>query len=533
MAIALDTTTVNSSSNSWSHTCTGSNLILVVSFRSTITSTTCTYNSVSMTRLSQVAFNGTSAYLNTFYLLNPSTGANTVLCGGNISNNDGGVSISYTGVAGIDNSGNNVANATNSTFTATLTTSNNNSRVIVTCATGDTQTAGTGATQRGANTHGVGIYDNNANKTPAGSVSEQVNINSSTAYCYQIFSIQPDLGTRYWVGGTGTWDTTTTHWSQTSGGTAGVTAPTNQTVAIDGASGGGTVTLGANATAASLTTTGFTGTLAQSTFGLTVTGNILFSALTYSGSGALSVGGNLTLDAGMTLSYTGPITFTSTSSGKTFTTGTKTLGSNLVFNGASGGWTLQDALTTSGSLTITNGTLNSNALAVSTGAVSNAGTLTTSNSAISCTSFTNTGIATLGSSVITLTGTGTVWSGGGTVTAGTSTIKITDASSSSKTFAGAGLIYNNLWLTGAGTGTFIITGSNTFNDFKCDTPPHTINFTALTTQNLQTFTVNGTAGNLMTLQSTSAGTQWRLHKTTSGNVSCDYLSLQDSNVTSP
>jgi hypothetical protein len=141
-----------------------------------------------------------------------------------------------------------------------------------------------------------------------------------------------------------------------------------------------------------------------------------------------------------------------------------------------------------------------------------------------------TGTLVLGSNTVTLTGTGTVWTGGGTITGGTSTIKLTDASSSSKTFAGGNQTYYNLYITGSGTGAYTIVGNNTFNDFKCDTPPHTINFTAGSKQTLNTFTVNGTAGNLMTLQSTVAGSNWYLYKNTSGEVSCDYLSLQDSHV---
>ena len=35
------------------------------------------------------------------------------------------------------------------------------------------------------------------------------------------------MATRYWVGGTGNWDTTTTHWSTTSGGSSGASVPTS------------------------------------------------------------------------------------------------------------------------------------------------------------------------------------------------------------------------------------------------------------------------------------------------------------------
>lgn len=134
----------------------------------------------------------------------------------------------------------------------------------------------------------------------------------------------------------------------------------------------------------------------------------------------------------------------------------------------------------------------------------------------------------LTSHILSLSGTGTVWAPDSAfvLTPGTSTIKLTDASSSAKTFAGAGFTYNNIWMTGVGTGAYTITGSNTFNDFKVDTPPHTVNFQATSNQTVSSFTVNGTPGNLMTLQSTVSGTQWIL--SSSNTISCDYLSLQDS-----
>jgi hypothetical protein len=134
-----------------------------------------------------------------------------------------------------------------------------------------------------------------------------------------------------------------------------------------------------------------------------------------------------------------------------------------------------------------------------------------------------------GSQTINLAGTGTVWNPmttAFTFTAGTSTLKLTDTSSSAKTFDGGGLTYHNLYITGAGTGTYSILGANTFNDFKADTPPHTIMFEGGKRQTVTTFTVNGTAGNLMTLHSTVSGTQWEL--ACSSQLVCDYLSLKDS-----
>lgn len=137
----------------------------------------------------------------------------------------------------------------------------------------------------------------------------------------------------------------------------------------------------------------------------------------------------------------------------------------------------------------------------------------------------------MGAQTINLALSGTVWNVPGlAITSGTSTIKVIDTSSSAKTFAGSNNTYYNFWITGAGTGTYTITGSNTFNDFKIDTPPHTTSFQAGSLQRLETFTVSGTAGNIMTLQSTVSGSPWFLHKITPGTVTRDYLSLRDSHV---
>ena len=58
------------------------------------------------------------------------------------------------------------------------------------------------------------------------------------------------MANRYWVGGTGTWDSTSTaNWSATSGGAAGASAPTSADVAnIDASSGSGTITITSTAT---------------------------------------------------------------------------------------------------------------------------------------------------------------------------------------------------------------------------------------------------------------------------------------------
>jgi hypothetical protein len=147
----------------------------------------------------------------------------------------------------------------------------------------------------------------------------------------------------YWVGGTGSWDATTaTRWSLTSGGTGGAAVPTSGTnVIFDSASDSAapfTVTVGTGAVCNNLTASG------------------LDQTMTLSGSTAMSIYGNLSVPAtNFTQSYTGTITFAGTGS-ETITTNGKTF-TAFTFDGVGGTFTLQDALTLSGTATLTRGTL--------------------------------------------------------------------------------------------------------------------------------------------------------------------------------
>ena len=112
MAVTFDAVGPNSAgtsatgtSLSWSHTCTGSNRLLVVGVAvGTVTSdaslvTTVTYNGVSMTSASKVHSNGSSnGYIQMFYLIAPATGANTVAVTNNSSADLAGGSVSFAGV---------------------------------------------------------------------------------------------------------------------------------------------------------------------------------------------------------------------------------------------------------------------------------------------------------------------------------------------------------------------------------------------------------------------------------------------------
>lgn len=111
------------------------------------------------------------------------------------------------------------------------------------------------------------------------------------------------MASRFWVGGTGTWDsTTTTHWSATTGGAGGASAPvTGDSVTLDGASGGGTVTVDTTINGLSLaqiTMGAFTGTLDFSVNNPNLTLTTAFS-VTGTGVRTLNLGsGTFTLTGG-------------------------------------------------------------------------------------------------------------------------------------------------------------------------------------------------------------------------------------------
>jgi hypothetical protein len=315
----------------------------------------------------------------------------------------------------------------------------------------------------------------------------------------------------YWFGGTGNWSDAANHWSNNSGNSPaslhGSIPGTDDNVIIDVNSGfgaGGTLTINTDS--------------ARSHDFTCISGHTFTIARTFTN--GLYVYGSLTLEAGLTLNAyflslygTGNETIT--------TSGVTLLGLSII---GSGVFTLQDDLITTGELYQENGTLNAN----------NNNITAKDFYFYADTGYTPTVI--MGSGIWEATGTNTIWqideNSGKTVTLtkGTSTIKITNATATAKIIAGGGKIYNNIWFTGAGTGEFRITGSNTFNDFKVDTPPHTLKFTQGTTTTVTSFTVSGTAGNLITISNITGTTKHILYKF-SGSTSCDYLNIANSSAT--
>ena len=138
------------------------------------------------------------------------------------------------------------------------------------------------------------------------------------------------MANRYWVGGSGTWDTSdTTHWSTSTGGAGGASVPTSADPAIfDSAS---------NATAYTVTV-GVTVVCLDITTAAPTSGN-----MTVSGTGTIQCYGNFSFYNGLILSSYLNVEMKATSTGKTVTTNGRLFG-GFTFNGIGGGWTLQDNL---------------------------------------------------------------------------------------------------------------------------------------------------------------------------------------------
>ncbi len=324
---------------------------------------------------------------------------------------------------------------------------------------------------------------------------------------------------KYWVGGNATWDATAgSKWSLTSGGASGAAVPVSglDDVFLNAASGASTVSLSGSPGCKSITCTGFTG------------------VLTSTASVALGVVGNVTLSSGGTFSG---LRLNMSSAGKNIALVGKTLLS-LVCTDAT-------TITSAGGRM---GTLNVNCIAGTTVSLTDAlivdatftltgGTFSAANQNVTVANFVPaTGeakVVTMGSGTWTLTGTSKVWDLSAvpaevTITPGTSTIKINDASASSKTFQGGSKTYAALWLTGAGTGNFFVRDSNTFTTFTLDTPPHTLYIESGTTQTATAFVIDGSSGGgLMTLLPFGAA-HWNF--VCSAGVEAAYVSLQGSHA---
>jgi hypothetical protein len=166
---------------------------------------------------------------------------------------------------------------------------------------------------------------------------------------------------KYWVGGSGNTNDTA-HWSNSDGGPGGATVPGSTDNVIFNASSdsgaGFTVTVNAAFTCADFDNTA------------------VDQVMTLAGTAAWDLYGSLAIKSTTVWNYTGTggsacPGFKATSTGKTITTNGVAVGGFWDFNGVGGGWTFQDALNLNNSgartITLTNGTLDLNSLAITTG----------------------------------------------------------------------------------------------------------------------------------------------------------------------
>lgn len=235
--------------------------------------------------------------------------------------------------------------------------------------------------------------------------------------------------------------------------------------------------------------------------------------------------GSLTLISGMATSGGYRVTFRGRGA-STLTCAGKFTPWSMALDAPGGSLTLQDALTSTGHARIGNGEL-----------------LNPSNYTVSLGGLywlTGTGGVDMGSASTWYLTNGTsdnLWdltanNTGKTIHAIAATISITDTSGSAKTFVGGGLTYGAIKLAAGGAGAVIFTGPFAFSSLTLTgTGTKTVRFYKSTTCTMTgTQFLSGTAGNLVTIASTEAGSAFTLSKA-SGVVSCDYLSLQDSAAT--
>lgn len=295
----------------------------------------------------------------------------------------------------------------------------------------------------------------------------------------------------------GNWSSTGV-WSATSGGASGASVPLcHDTVILDASSAAGTYTMDMPRACADLDCAGFTRTLTSGLLDLYLYGSITFSS-------------------GMTFNNGNDFWFLMSGSSETITSNGKIFYS-LITRRPGCTFTLQDALFITSVAYLYAGTFDANDFNVTARAV-----------------YISASTINMGAGTWDLTGAGiVVWSifSGVTINTETSTMVISDTSSSGKTFAGGDKTYNALRFTGAGTCSYTISGSNTFTTLESTkTNAYSINFTAGTTQTITNWNISGSSGNIVTINSNTTGTH-TLTKAGGGQVRADYLDIRHSVAT--
>jgi hypothetical protein len=208
--------------------------------------------------------------------------------------------------------------------------------------------------------------------------------------------------------------------------------------------------------------------------------------------------GDLTLSSGMVIDpSTSTLTFASTSpTPRTIESSGNTMDFPIAFNGVGGTWQLVDPMTLNATrtMTLTNGTLDASLAGFTTGVFSSS----------------NSNIRSLivGSYSYTILGTGTSWNVTDTTNftlVGGSSASILMDSAGSNTFSGGLISDGSAWPTVQqnNTGTLTIAGGGTFYAIQAFIAPSTILFTGGASYSALFYQLEGSAGNLITIGSTS------------------------------
>jgi hypothetical protein len=186
--------------NSWNHTCSGSNRLLLVGFRSPSTTLTASYNGVAMTRLGTYYTLGAGDYDHVFYLLNPASGTNSITTSSPGSGTTYGQAVSYTGVkqSGQPNASSSAHGSSTSPSTSVDTGTTDGCWIMawmdneVSATSADSNTTFVwGSSGGSASTMGWFEYKNNP-KSPAGSQSVGGSLASSGSWFISAVSFTPD-----------------------------------------------------------------------------------------------------------------------------------------------------------------------------------------------------------------------------------------------------------------------------------------------------------------------------------------------------
>lgn len=241
--------------------------------------------------------------------------------------------------------------------------------------------------------------------------------------------------------------------------------------------------------------------------------------------GSLTIGG-----ATPTINWPAVMNFLSSSGTKTITMNGRVLGATSR-NSFSGVYQTNGSFNASSSINVDGGSFTLGGNSSASTYQLNGGVLDLNGYSLTCSTFAssnaNTRTLAIGSGTLTVSaGPFNCGSSTNLTVTGTGTIRMT--SSTTKSFSGG----SKTWpiLDNAGAGALIISGSNTFTTIGNSVQPTTFTFTAGTTQTVDNFNVSGTAGNLVTINSTSAGAAPILSKS-SGTVTANYCSIQNNTAT--